>query len=321
MQNFTTEQARARFSQNFHTISQAKSFIDKIDKNNADSYSGDLTHITINKKEFDDKSCISIVMCVCNRAQQTYFTLQTIKSSKYKDVQIVIVDDSSNLSEQLVLHKLKQTGLHIDYIRLNNERKFWINPCVNYNIGFKFVCGDKVIIQNPEVCHVGDVVKYVADNLSDNKYLVFDVIALRTPADNQLLHASGFKSFNNLVRYTNFHWYQHHKDYNRGFHFLAALSKKDLDAIGGFDIDYCMGVCFDDDALVDMMKFNNISIIPVPHDQFTLFGIHQWHTSTYSGMGSSDLHNRNLLLSKRDYFNKHKEYFKLKGVDDINKIN
>ena len=127
---------------------------------------------------------ISIVMTTYNRSIQTYFTLQTIANSINKSIQIIIVDDSNN--DLLNMDKLKSFGLCIYYIKTKN--KFWFNPCVNYNLGFKYIRGDKIIIQNAEVCHIGDVVDYVSKNLKNNQYFVFDVAALPDMNANNCLY-------------------------------------------------------------------------------------------------------------------------------------
>ena len=71
---------------------------------------------------------------------------------------------------------------------INRQNKDWINPVVNYNIGFNFVKGSYVIIQNAEVCHVGDVIQYLIDNAQDNNYYVFDVKAINNMESNEEIY-------------------------------------------------------------------------------------------------------------------------------------
>ena len=54
------------------------------------------------------------------------------------------------------------------------EEKKWLNPCIPYNIGFKESTGDIIIIQNPEIYHVGDCIKYVVDNLELGDWLTLN---------------------------------------------------------------------------------------------------------------------------------------------------
>ena len=53
-----------------------------------------------------------------------------------------------------------------------------------YNIAFNEIQTDRVIIQNAEVFHCGDVIQYVADKLDNSNYLVFDVCSLSSLLEN-----------------------------------------------------------------------------------------------------------------------------------------
>ena len=88
---------------------------------------------------------ISIVMTSHNRSKQVYFTLKTISMSSFKNVQIILVDDSD--SDKVDVEKLKEIPYYIDFIEIDRGKKFWHNPVVNYNIGFEYIKGSKIIIQ------------------------------------------------------------------------------------------------------------------------------------------------------------------------------
>ena len=82
------------------------------------------------------------------------------------------MDDSD--VDPIIKEELEKYSFYIDFISIKRQNKNWINPCVNYNIGFEFIKGSKVIIQNSEVCHIGDVLIFIDNNLKQNEYLVFD---------------------------------------------------------------------------------------------------------------------------------------------------
>jgi hypothetical protein len=124
-----------------------------------------------------DENTITIVMAASNRSKQTYFTLKTIMNSKYKNLQIIMVDDSDIDPIDINYLKEQEYPYYIDLIKINRENKKWHNPLVNYNIGFQFIQGKKLIIQNAEVCHIGDVLDFMNANINDNNYYVFDVKA------------------------------------------------------------------------------------------------------------------------------------------------
>ena len=254
---------------------------------------------TFNKREIDDKT-ISIVMTTHNRPEQTLFTLKTIANSSYKNVHVVIVDDY----KWILLYdmELEGFGIYIDYVRISD--KFWINPCINYNIGFKFVKGNRIIIQNGEVCHIGDVISYVDKNLSDGKYLSFDVLNLADRGKNFILYTRKSTSYddNFTMRHYKGHWpwYQHYETANNNLHFLTAITKKDLDKAGWFDHDFCLGMCWDDNAFIYKIKLAGINIVPVNNEIEKVMGIHQWHKQTEAGPSYSI--NNDILYENKSYY-------------------
>ena len=116
---------------------------------------------------------VSIVTAYYNRKQLFFNTLKTIENSKHKnDIEIIVVDDASE-----DIHKLDdfidQFDLNLKIIRIEKNNKWWSNPCVPFNIGFKEVKGDVIILQNPECLHFGDIIDYTINNIQENMYLNF----------------------------------------------------------------------------------------------------------------------------------------------------
>ena len=125
---------------------------------------------------YDDT--ISIVMTSSNRSRQVYYTLETIKKCSFKNIHVIIVDDSD--IDPIKKEELEKYAYHIDLVYIRTENKNWINPVVNYNIGFKFIKGSRVVIQNAEVCYIGDILGWISQNVSDNNYYSFDVKAINS---------------------------------------------------------------------------------------------------------------------------------------------
>lgn len=270
-------------------------------------------NLTITKKIDEPK--ISVVMTTSNRSQQTYFTLKTIsKSSISNRVQVIIVDDSKY--DHIDISKLYKYNLSIYHIKIKN--KFWINPCINYNLGFKFVLGKQIIIQNGEVCYIGDVLRYVDEVLKDNQYLVFDVGGLRNIRCNNKLH--NFNTMNtdcSIYKPLMRKWYQHSVKNNRNFHFLTAMTKHTMALLNGFDYDFSFGIDFDDSEFIFRIEKLNIEISSVPHKN-NVFGIHQWHPNAYQTWGNSAVRNKRLYYSKRKYFNEEKKFLFLHNINKDN---
>ena len=280
--------------QNLENIHKAKKMVDTLDKK------------YFNLTTLNDISdpLLSIVMTTYERVTQTHFTVKTISTSAIKDkIQIIIVDDSKESS--LDLNVLAEYGVCIYYIRI--MEKFWINPCVNYNLGFKFIKASKVIIQNGEVFHVGDVSNFVNQQLSDSRYLVFDVAAVKNMGCNDTMYKMdiNYQNFSQFQRLFE-RWYQSMTMRNFQYHFLTAISKCDLDLIGGFDYDLSFGGGYDDDQFIYKIRMSHIKIVNIPHN-YQLFGIHQWHTQSIGAWCNGYDFNGRIFESKLKYHDEHKD--------------
>ena len=265
---------------------------------------------TIINETVIDTNTISIVMTSCNRSIQTYFTLDTIAKSHNKNIQIILVDDST--TDCISITQLQKYNIHIELINIKN--KFWINPCVNYNIGFKHIKGTKVIIQNAEVCHMDDILKYVSNNVNNEEYHSFNVYALNNIEQNALLHNTTYSKITDLKGM----WYQHPQHRNAHYHFLVAMTVNTFNKIGGFDIDYSVGVDYDDNALVHRVKNSNIKLINV---ETTLMGVHQWHSQSSCGSQSGKISNEHLWHVKCSYYDNYKIFLDLTNFPKDNVIN
>lgn len=273
---------------NLETIHRAKTAVQTLDLNYYD--------LTIINEQ--DNYDISIVMTTYNRSRQTYYTLYSLEQSTVKKVQVIIVDDST--TDPIDIFLLRHFNLSIYYVKLKN--KFWFNPCVNYNLGFQFVKGPKMIIQNAEVCHIGDVMAQVHDKLEDQEYFVFDVNNLQ--AHEVLYHM--MPTYENIMK-RDLTWYQHHQTYNRKLHFLTAITSDTFKAIKCFDYDFCMGSWYDDNELVFRIEASGIRIVPIPHT-IGIMGTHQWHVGSLNDWDRNIIKNEELLRVKEAYFKRHQRF-------------
>lgn len=128
-----------------------------------------------NGYKYNEKVKFSIVMSYFNRKIQIIRTLDKIKETYYNkyDFEVIIIDDNSN-EDQILTEILSNYPYYINYIYISKEEKGdRINPCNAYNKGFDASTGEIVIIQNPECYHVGDILKYINDNMKENDYYSF----------------------------------------------------------------------------------------------------------------------------------------------------
>uniref|UniRef100_A0A6C0HC30 Glycosyltransferase 2-like domain-containing protein n=1 Tax=viral metagenome TaxID=1070528 RepID=A0A6C0HC30_9ZZZZ len=232
-------------------------------------------HYCIQNREIDDET-ISIVMTSSNRSKQTLFTLKTIADSVVRNIQVIIVDDSD--SDPLDVETIKNNAylFNLDIVKIKRENKDWHNPLVNYNIGFKFIKGSKVIIQNAEVCHIGDVLQFVNQGISDDNYYVFDVNASLNYETNETIYNSNTKNTDIYKLDLFWLWYQSVSN-NRKYHFLTSMTTNTFNKIKEFNYDYTMGASYDDNDFVLKIISKNVNIINVFNNEHNIGGIHLYH--------------------------------------------
>jgi UDP-N-acetylglucosamine 2-epimerase (non-hydrolysing) len=216
---------------------------------------------------------LSIVMTTHNRKEQTLYTLYSFTKSEYVDkIKVVIVDDSTK--GFLTKEDFSSFAFEIVYITITN--KTWINPCMNYNLGFEKVNTPFVIIQNAEVFHCGDIIKHTIQNLTQDNYIVYDVGGSHSLYENYILYGFDF-DYNKIYNFQT-RWYQHTKQLPKNLHFLTAITKKNLDYLGGFDPKYANGACYDDDEFLFRIKYHQkLQIVNIVNETTHLLGMHQWH--------------------------------------------
>ena len=254
---------------------------------------------------------ISLVMTSSNRSKQTHYTLKSLLNSAFKNIHVILVDDSD--TDPITLESLQLYPFYIDFIKIKKTTKNWKNPCVNYNIGFLFVKGEQVIIQNAEVCHVGDVLKYVHDTVDTEKYYVFDVQTSLDYNTNEILYKKDFHDISIYNEPLWFTWYQHTVDNNRKYHFLSAMNSKTFKKIGGFSYDYSFGSAFDDDDFVLKINSLDIPIVSVSNEVSMCGGIHLFHTMSTDKKEWAEIMNGNdhLFRIKESYYNKTSSYIEI----------
>ena len=285
-----------------NTLAHSKQHIFNIKKKVQEPSDGSMySHDRINHFTIDEQT-ISIVMTSSNRTKQLYFTLKTMEKSLFKNIQVIIVDDSD--TDPVTIADLESLHLNfcIDLIKIKREHKNWHNPLVNYNIGFKFIRGGKVIIQNSEVCHIGDVLQFVNQQVFDKHYYVFDVKASLNYDTNEEIYkkdTSNVAIFNENLFYM---WYQG-EYFNRNFHFLTALSRQTFDKIKEFSYDYTMGSCYDDDDFLLKIKANGIPIINIFHNNHNVGGIHLFHGISTNSWDTGVEMNTHLFHKKVHIYN------------------
>jgi GT2 family glycosyltransferase len=243
-----------------------------------------------------------------DRKDQLIQTLKSIKKSVVKDYEIIIVDDASNDDQRI---EDLVDDYNINLIRIDQDKKTWTNPCIPYNMAFNEAKGDKIIIQNSECAHIGDVLSVVEDNLVDNMYINFGCLSYPENLTKKLARedyfetkdGSDIKTISSGIHQAatgagQLAWYNHSMYNARVLHFCSAITKSDLDKSGGFDERFVDGYNFDDNEFIWRLNERDMKIIIV-NDPFV---IHQWHYD--SSYILNDPQHEQKILSNQEVFRK-----------------
>ena len=228
---------------------------------------------------------ISIVTAYYNRKELFLRTLESISRTQYKgSFEVIAVDDGSREEERL--EDLVKTYPFLKVIYLEPSNKWYSNSCIPFNIGIRAAKGDKVILQNPECYHYDDVILKTAEELNDENYLSFACFSLDKYSTDNFEEIFDSIYFKKLVEINNnvpiadgdAGWYNHSIYRPKAYHFCTALSKKNMDRLGGFDERFALGIAYDDDELIERVK--QIVEIKFLDDTIVLHQNHYNPTST-----------------------------------------
>lgn len=238
--DFCSKTSAVGFNTNGEIIPQNANYKLVESVNVVDDWSGCYIHKSLYPK-------ISIICNYHNSKSQTMLALKSIEQSSYKNVEIVIVDvnsseeNSFNQTEYLFpfpikIKKVKDT-------QIQNQGKY-------YNIGLDYASGDIVLFQNSTVCHIGDILKYVSQNINENNYLSFSCLTLRNDLSNDYLDKIINQNKNKTLPNTfvseiekitpNYilKWYNHPFIVPNFFGGCCAIYRKNIDSVRGFSTKY-----------------------------------------------------------------------------------
>ena len=234
---------------------------------------------------------ISIVTAFYNRRELFLTTLKSIAASPHRrNVEIIVVDDASVAHEQID-DVPSLFDLDITVVKVRSEDKWWRNPCIPFNMAFNRARGDVIIIQNPECVHCGDILGTALSQLRTKTYLNFGCYS----ADAELTRRVQAVDFvapqlaarlegvlkpmvnRGTVGDAETGWYNHSQHKANRLHFCSAITRQDLEGLGGFDERYANGMAFDDNDLLTRIirKGMDVQVVDSP------FVIHQFHGATH----------------------------------------
>ena len=263
---------------------------------------------------FDYNYDFSIVMGYYNRKKQIINTLNYFeKTYQNYNYEVIIVDDNSTI-EHALDDILVNYSFTIKYIKISKEEKGnRINPCIPYNKGIRESSGKIIILQNPECIHVGNLLKFLKNNLNSHDYLAFSCYnCFSKELTDELLDNP---KLINDIDYNNRNknqWYNHPRYRPVHYHFCAAMMNDNMKILGGFDERFSKGHSYDDnEILLSIEKNLKLNIKTIPPDYGLV--IHQWHSrdseNRFSNTEFQNLVNYNKILYSSYLYNHNRTKF------------
>lgn len=252
---------------------------------------------------------ISVVTAYYNRLTLFVETLKTMANSSIKDFEVIAVDDASDESQRI--EPLVKEFPFLRVIRVNPEDRWYMNPCIPFNRAIAEATGDIVVLQNPECLHVGDVLEYIAKNANSRTWLSISTYAFNEQFTQRIRTEKRLPDFRKMpqgafVGKMGIGWYNHPVYRPTYYHFCAAITKDNLDKLGGFDERYALGIAYDDNELVE--RVTRLGLLKFIATEVTV--IHQHHGK-----------NRGDMMKYRQMVERNRRLFELTKREQIIKVN
>lgn len=257
---------------------------------------------------------ISVVIAYYNRRELILKTLSEITKTVVKDIEVVIVDDDSS-PEHSLDDIVNNYWFPIKLVKISAWDRYWVkDSCVCIDVGAAAATGDVLIIQQPECCYVGDLLKDVQDNWHPGEAVAYSCYTLNPQdtekfiKDESIEYGDQQEPFPNPERATS-GWINHPTIVATGFHYAMAISAHDWAVIGGMDRDFAYGfAACDMNLLEDIWSYGIQLVIPAP---FTYpFVVHMFHECTYHNSEVKPLIDLNIEVFHKKFVER-KKYFGL----------
>ena len=257
---------------------------------------------------------ISVVMPYYNRRHLILHTLKTISKTEYKDIEVIIVDDASDLEHQLD-DIVNNYWFPIKLIKIKPEQRWWVkDSCVCINVGTEAATGEVLVIQQPECCYVGDILLDVSKSIIEGAVTTYSCYTLNEQ-DTQLFMNNESITYRNVP--TNYKpeesaWLNHPIIYPAGYHLCMSITKQTWKILGGMDMDYAYGFAFCDLDLIEKIYYIGLQMT-IPHPDTSPFAVHMYHP--YSGIGCYPLQEQNQGVLKRKNFERERYHNLLRSFN------
>jgi hypothetical protein len=245
---------------------------------------------------------ISIAITAHDRKKQLLHTLWSIEHSKDDyPVEVIVIDDDSQ--ETLSDNELAKYSFKLNY-QVRNDRKRQ-DPVIPNNMAFALCNGDIILMTCGEVAYMGHVISHCFRYLDETKYICYSTYSIGMDlyekvsaldwSEKKVIKKvkeiiSPMAEYPEYQSDCNTGWYAHPVYKPLALSFCAAMTRKNLEALSGYDERFQNGTGYaDNDLLRRIIELGlNVEWITDP------FCIHQPHAPTdYTNM---DLVNLNYAL-------------------------
>jgi glycosyltransferase involved in cell wall biosynthesis len=232
-------------------------------------------------------------MTYYKRLGQLKKTLTSFQKHGYTDFEVIIVDDGSDLEpiseELLTCYEYPIKVINMPLV------KTYTNPSIPYNSGFAIAKGEIIIIQNSECLHVDNILDHARVKVTDENYITYACFSLSKKDTIHFLDTEGLdlqivrKKIEDSTADADAGkplWKNHSKYRPNALHFTSAITKSNLDKIGGFDQRYALGTSFDDDEILKRIRRIPLKI----QIEDNIVVVHQWHSNVSTEINKFRLH-------------------------------
>jgi len=159
-------------------------------------------------------------------------------------------------------------------------------------MGIKAASGEIIVLQNPEVMHVGDCLHFVSEHLKEKDWISFNCFGSPDfDFNNELVNKTEYEIFkkidnmqmiiggNSVARDKVGGWLNHYDFHFVGYHYLAAIHKSDITNYihPGFNENFKNGVSAEDDEFIKRLIYNNFCFKICEFKSGNPFCVHLYH--------------------------------------------
>lgn len=229
---------------------------------------------------------LSIVMACYNKRQILINTLSSINHfGRDYPIELIVVDDASTTDQQINDIPFLFPDLNIKLLVIKRKNDCFRGPSIACNTALNYAQGNVLLLNNADCLHLGNIIEYVFNNFKLNTYLTFSAYrgwSLPEGIFDNLDWDNDLDSVLRLIGHNDkdsWHFHSILSPKLKEYSFLpysAAISRKNMETLSGYDERFSMGIGFEDSDLCVRILNLGLEVILVDNP----FCVHQRHPPT-----------------------------------------